>query len=468
MFTILFFDDWFLHQRMNLTRHAGRPSLVAEGTLEDPHLDPAWGYPSVFRDPSTGRWRCLYQGECAQGAFVPVLAESEEGIHWTLPDLTDQVRIPDRVCPHQVLGLSRFLEWSGPYVDPQAAGTDEWLKGFVIYRPQGALHLESPLVTSPDGIHWRYVDGVQWHPVGADPVTCAFWNPYRKTHVLTARPAENDRRIALYETADWRTFGAPELALQPDALDTPCAEIYGMPVLPYEHMFVGLLWLYHTDPTVNADNKYFLGKVDCQLAYSYNGWHFQRTVREPFIANAAPGEHGAGCIYPQTIVPDGDTLRIYSSAAKGEHAQLRRNPASRQGAILLHTLRRDGFVYLEPNGGTGELSTRLLLWEGGEPEINVSAAYGEVRLQIAGAQGESLEGYHFEDCLPFRSDSTAWEPEWRDGRRVASLAGRIIRIQVRLKNGRLYAVRGNFHVKTAHEARLFVEHGVSTTPHVGF
>jgi len=81
-------------------------------------------------------------------------------------------------------------------------------------------------------------------------------------HVLTARPALNDRRIAIYETRDWRTFSPPELALQADALDTPHAEIYGMPVIPYEHMFVGLLWVYHTDPTVNAENKFRMGKVD--------------------------------------------------------------------------------------------------------------------------------------------------------------------------------------------------------------
>jgi hypothetical protein len=220
---------------------------------------------------------------------------------------------------------------------------------------------------------------------------------------------------------------------------------------------VGLLWLYHTAPAVDADNKFYLGKVDCQLAYSYNGWHFQRTLREPFIGNAAPGEHGAGCVYPQTVVRDGDSLRIYSSASKGQHAQIRRSPASKQGAILLHTLRRDGFVYLEPEAGTGELTTRLLLWEGDEPELNVCAPDGDMRLQIVDDRATPLEGYHFEDCVPFRGDSTAWTPEWRDGRRVASLRDRIIRIQVRLTNGRLYAIRGNFYPTTAHEARLFVE-----------
>jgi hypothetical protein len=481
--TLLFFDDWYLHRRENVGRHVGRPALVPEGTLEDPYVDPAWGYPTVVRLPEAGCWRCLYQGQLPDGRFVPVVAESDDGIHWRLPDLTRWVPLRERLTPHQLFGPDRFGEWSGPYVDPQATGTDRWLKGLVVHRappgpgPPSAGGLQSLLVTSPDGLHWQYaadVDGAAgapaqpWHPSGADPPATAFWNPYRGAHVLTLRPALNDRRIALRETRDWRTFSPLELALQADALDSPCAELYGMPVIPYEHLFVGLLWLYHTDPLVDAEHKYRLGKIDCQLAYSHNGWHFQRTVREPFLANGEPGTHGAGCIYPSSLVPVADELRLYSSAAKGEHGQIRRNPASRQGAILLHRLRRDGFVFLAPDGGAGEVATRPLQWASGEPQLNAAAPHGEVRVQVLDARGEPLEGYRFDDCIPFRGDSTHWTPEWRDGRLLAALRDRIVRLAVRLINGRLYAIRGDFEVKTAHEARLFAEHGVRTPPRPGF
>lgn len=468
MFTLLFFDDWYLHRRDNLARRVGAPTPVPEGTLEDSYVDPAWGYPSVFQDPASGRWRCLYQGQIASGRFVPVVAESEDGVHWELPDLSGSVPIPGRICPHQVLGLERFREWSGPYVDPQALGTDEWLKGLVVHREEGKLGLQSPLVASPDGIRWHYVEGVTWHPLGADPIGFAYWNPYRESHVIASRPVLNDRRIALHETRDWRTFSKPELALQAESFDTPCAELYGMPVFQYEHLFVGLVWVYHTDPVVNAENKFLMGKIDCHLAHSYNGWHFQRTAQVPLIPNSAPGEHGSGCIYPYTVIPQGDELRIYSSASKGEHAQTRANPASRQGAILLHTLRRDGLVYLSPESGTGELTTRLLLWEGGEPRLNVEAQQGEVRLQVASARGEPLDGYRFEDCIPYRGDSTAWTPEWQDGRLLDALRDRIVRLQVRIANGRLYAIRGDFEVKMSYEANLFTEQGVRTPRREGF
>jgi hypothetical protein len=217
--------------------------------------------------------------------------------------------------------------------------------------------------------------------------------------------------------------------------------------------------VYHTDPVVDGTCKYLLGKIDCQLAYSHDGWHFQRTLREPFLANGEPGEPGSGCIYPYTVIPTADEIRIYSSAAEGEHAQVRSQPESNQGALLLHTLRPDGFVYLAPDGGRGELITRPLLWQAGEPRLNIQAPCGEVRVQILDAEGQPLAGYRYEDCQPFRGDCFGWSPAWRDGRHVAALHDRVVRLQVKLTNARLYAIRGDFEVKVAYELDLLRQPG---------
>lgn len=456
--TMLFFDDWYLHRRSNLERRIGAPTLEPDGTFEDPYVDPAWGYPTVFQDPESGRWRCLYQGQADNGKFVPVMAESADGISWTVPDLSGTVHIPDRQTPHQVIPLDRFTEWSGPYVDPHARGTAEWLKGLAIHRTPGSADVESMLYTSPDGIHWRR-SAMGWHSRGADPIAYPYWNSYRNKYAITARPRFHDRRVSLIETEDWKSFSAPELVLQADAQDSACAEVYGMPVIPYADMFIGLLWIYHVDPTVDALNKFVMGRVDAQLSYSYNGRQFQRTLRDPFMPNAAPGEHGSGCIYPYSVIPDGDNLRIYSSAAKGEHAQFRSMPASRQGALLLHNLRRDGFVFLEPSGGSGELHTRLLLWGDGEPSLNISAPFGEARVAITDPAGCPIDGYAFEDAIPLRGDDCAWVPRWTD-RAASQLAGRVVRLAVRISNARIYAIRGPFEVMMAAEADQYLKDGV--------
>ena len=372
MYCLLFFDDWHLHSRTNLDRHTGDARMNPEGTLRDPYADTAWGYPSVIQDPESGKWRCYYQGEVPEAGryIVPQLAESDDGVHWELPDLSDKIDLPDRQTPNQLFGTEKFREWCGMYQDPQAEGTDEWLKAMITYTHGPGLNLVSYVATSGDGMKWTPHEDARWHPTGNDPGQFAFWNPHRESYVLSFRPRVADRRIALSETKDWKTFTRPELALQADALDTPSALIYGMPVFPYEQMFVALPWMYHTDPIVHPDEKFqglltmyagddiarIMGKIDAHVAYSTNGWHFQRTVREPLIPNGPPGDPSSGCIYPSSMVEFGDTLRFYSSASKGEHAQFRADPSSGQGSILLHELaqgrvrlpraaRRDGRIH---------------------------------------------------------------------------------------------------------------------------
>ena len=187
-----------------------------------------------------------------------------------------------------------------------------------------------------------------------------------------------------------------------------------------------------------------MGKIDCHVAYSTNGWHFQRTVREPLIPNGPPGDPSSGCIYPSSMTEVGDTLRIYSSASKGEHAQFRADPSSGQGSILLHELRKDGFVYLEPAGGTGEFTTKWILWGGGEASINVDAPDGEILVQVTDHLGNRIEGYTYADCEAFHGDSIGWTPAWRDGKNLSALAGRVIKLGVRVANGRVYALRGDY------------------------
>ena len=121
----------------------------------------------------------------------------------------------------------------------------------------------------------------------------AYWNPHSNSYFISLRPHLADRRQALSETKDWKDFSPPVLLMQPDAQDTASSLFYGMPVIQYEQIFIGLLWIYHTDPIIKWNDKFqgllemnkgddlsrVMGKIDCQLTYSLNGLHFQRTIR---------------------------------------------------------------------------------------------------------------------------------------------------------------------------------------------
>ena len=427
--TVLFFDDWYLAQREHVERHVGRPRTV--GRFVDPYMDVSFGYPSVFRDQDTGKWRCLYQGflydeyvhaddvvttgNKLRYRSVPAVIESDDGVNWSVPDLTEAAPLPDRRTPHQVLPLARFREWGPAFYDERAEDSSERLKAFVSFG-KDQLKPIAPLWVSPDGIRWRHDEGASWHPIGIDPSITAHWNAHRGTYVLAARPSWGDRRIAVYETADWKTYSKPELALQTDALDSPLAELYGMPVFPYEGMYVGFAWLFHPDRRlISRPLKGYLGYNDCQLAYSYNGWHFQRGLRDPFVANAEPGEDGAGVVYPTSLVRDGDVLQICSSSSPYEHGQGQGTVDEPTSALLFQELRLDGFVYLRSEGGWGSVVTRPLFADGPGLSLNVEAPHGEAQVELMDELGETLEGFAYDDCAPFRGDELAWSPVWRDG-----------------------------------------------------
>jgi hypothetical protein len=445
--TLLFFDDWPLDRRDHVERHVGHPEWRREATFVDPHLNLTWGYPCVFRDSETGQWRCLYEGwDEERKQNYPVVAESQDGLRWQIPDLSS-IHLQDRAYPHQVLPVTNFSTWNPCYYDERAISSER-LKGLVVN------HTKSDLWVSPDGLHWRCIDGVQWQRATPDPVTSVFWNASRSSYVLTTRPSRNDRRLAVAETTDWRKFSEPELALEADALDTPLAQIYGMPVFPYHGWFVGLLWVFHVSPEVKGQSplKFLGGKIDCQLSYSLNGWHFQRGLRETFMQNADPGQLGGGCLYPCCMVlDDEETIRIYSNAVRHEHGFQLPGDAG----IVLHTLRRDGFTYLESSGGAGVIGTRPLLARGGALELNVLAPDGEVRVQLTDSKGDILPGYGFADSIPFAGDNLHWEPQWKGNQTLQNLPERTLRLEVLLDNARLYAIRGNFKVLTAPEVVLF-------------
>ena len=48
---VMFFDDTYLLVKRNLSRHVGQPTLVPEGTFQDPNADVSFGYPSVLPNP---------------------------------------------------------------------------------------------------------------------------------------------------------------------------------------------------------------------------------------------------------------------------------------------------------------------------------------------------------------------------------------------------------------------------------
>ena len=452
--TLFFFDDWCLARRDNIARCLGRPEWLREATYEDPTSEMPFSYPTVLYDDRMERWRMFYLG---RRTLPPppyrrrewlLTAESDDGLHWERSDLTAQVELPERARSHEVFDSRQFATGGSIFLDDTSEARRFKWPFLQRHRVTPEEPVSCRLGYSADGYTWAVDPGVSWHPGAPDPGYFTFHSADRGVYTTLCRPKLGDRRIAAVHTRDWRTWTEPEVILHPDALDPPLCEFYGMAVLPYEGMYVGLLWVFETDPHELHQGK-LEGKIYGQLVYSYDGERFQRSFREPFIALNEPGEYGAGGLHPGTIVQDslGD-IRIYSGATKGEHFQARTlsrvEPA--YAGILLHTLRRDGFVFLESRAGVGYLTTRWVRLNEDRLALNVCAPYGEVRVQITDMACKPLPEYTFEKCQPFRGDDVVWQPRWQERSNVAELMGKPLRIEVRLYHGRLYAIRGGIEL----------------------
>ena len=60
--------------------------------------------------------------------------------------------------------------------------------------------------------------------------------------------------------------------------------------------------------------------------------------------------------------------------------------------------------------------------------------------------GNPIEGYEYENCIRYSGDSLNWKPMWSNNNQLSKLKNRIIKIGIKVTNGRIYAIRGNFEL----------------------
>lgn len=263
-------------------------------------------------------------------------------------------------------------------------------------------HLADELtLVSSDGIRWearRDTDWAQphWHP---EPPLFGFWNAREKRHFMTVRPGWGDRRVCIQSTVDFQTWSSPRPLFQPEAQDG-LVEFYGMPVFRYGEAFVGLLWVFHCETSAAGPptgyNR-FTGSLDTHLAYSYDGEHFQRGLRQPLIPLNAPGEIGGGALETSCVVETDTELRFYSEARAAQHGMGPRKGEEKRppGGIAIHTLRKDGLMYLRSLGGWGSFTSKPLTIFDPRLEINLNAPQGEARFQLTDMKGKPHDGFTF-------------------------------------------------------------------------
>ena len=457
---------------------------MPEATYEDPSMDYLACWPAVFRDEPSGKWQMLYP---ISGFPLNLMgAESEDGVHWKPMDRPDIVPPGGKIAPHHLFAVERAN--GGPvYIDERAEDGFRF-KFYCVQRggpvaerarldPNSYFHeivagegvkpymADNLVVRSRDGLHWEVdEDGTwsmpHWHP---DPPMTAFYNRETGKHVMVTRPGWGDRRVLAIDSTDARNWENLRILLQPDPVDPPQMQFYGMPVHRYEGTYVGFLYMARF---MNAERlerfNQLWGPVDCQLAYSFDGEHWQRGLREPFVAVNEPGEPGSGVIYPNALIDAGSELRIYSASTLDLHHQYAKTQNLAKGevppsAILLHTLRKDGFTYLESKGNWATFISKPMVLFKPDLTMNALGPHGEVMFQLTDLQSRPLDGYRFEDCQPLVEVDDAAAPLCWNGAALEPVLNRIVRLEVKFRHTRIHAIRGDFHFADALDVALIAD-----------
>ena len=465
----LFFDDGGLFASENVERKYGKPVLTETYNDGVSSSDHATGY--VFR-LDNGLYRMLYYARGKDFAGGKLFsAVSDDGLHFKPEALFDPAR-DEKAYPHEIMSLKDGQEIAFVYEDKYCDDQNERYK-LLMSMFDGSLSLADPIYTSPDLINWRQKEGVVWGG-GAEPLASVFYNRHKQTHTIIERPFWGVRYAGYSETKDWQNFTEYQPCLRVDSADEPLSEIYGMFAFEYDGMYIGLPHMYRgLKSELNA--KFFNGVIDTQLAYSYDGRYWQRSLRQPFLSglweDCEPQYKLLWCFGIQRNT--GGDLYLYASASELEHGPAFHQPGT--GKMLIYRLRQDGFISLASRNKAepSVVATREKIWHGGEPHFNLKAKNATVAVytteeteDVGGnalAFSRLIEGMGHEDCLPFGGDSTDWSPIYKTGKKVDDLKGKTLVLELRFLDGEVFSIAGEYTDVYNTQAARYRKFGVMPT-----
>lgn len=423
-----FVDDYLIDQLKGSARLVPQRPQPREVVLT---ADRPWegntsAYFTVFRDENL--FRMYYRGshwdeQAKQPTHreVTCYAESQDGLLWIKPNL----------------GLYEFegskennIVWDGP-------GT-HCFTPFKDTNPHESPDARYKALTSVTGglLALKSADGIRWQPMTDKPVitqgafdsqNLAFWDPHMRKYREYHRAFRNVRDIMTGISEDFLTWTEP---IWLDYPHSPPEHLYTNAVLPYPgapHILVGfptrfLPQTQQTEPT---------------LMVSRDGHTFHRYL-EALIPLTAPqdraGNRSNYLAWGLLELPHTPSeWSVYATEAyyAGPATRLRR-----------FTFRRDGLVCLSAQGGTGEVLTRPLRFQGRKLLLNFrTERNGSLRVEVQDPDGIPLPNFTLEDAIPLQGDELTATAMWSQGGDLTSLADKPVQLRFVLDHADLFSMQ---------------------------
>ncbi len=449
MYTELFFDDYRLLGRAGTTRDYGKPECIA--VYRDPNYSTDYFSPWVFR--LNGEIVMLYLGvERRLGTFALLAARSADGVSFQ-PLL--------RGGSNRIMDLAPGEE-PACIVEDVLAPAEERYKMILTKYDKERFQVRATVYASCDLMNWTvFLEEIpDW---GCEPVGGAFYNAARQCYTILRRPTWGNRCTGYCDTKDFKSYTPYELCLHQDAFDRPMDELYGMSAFPYAGMYIGIPLLY-TDNPPSRKTKFDSGSIVPQLAYSWDGHHFLRSLRKSFLPDY-DGTEMLLWLNSALQQEDGNLLLYCAMSPEGHGAAFR---SHQNGRIHIYRLRKDGFIALNSGVNEATVTTREYLYEGGEISVNLRAeratmalidTCGENPASQAWGTDVCAPGFEHNDCVPFSGDSPCWHPVFSGGS-YEKFKGRVLILEIKYTNGSLYSVSGSLKPLTNTQSARYRSLGI--------
>ena len=365
----LFFDDYLIESLTNARQGLNpaikvddNPILRPERPWEGTHMRPL----KVIFDPQDEIFRMWYgsadiavrmeNGQPVRGGDsgllldsrneVTCLATSKDGVDWHRPSL-GLVEF-DGSTDNNILPVRENLPTVPAFQDLHDEDPSRRYKAMRMTGSTLGRGMTYDLFYSPDALEWTACEDNPVIDTGQELGRWAGrfqgWDPIRETYFVTMEASHHwrgpygKRLVGRAESPDMIRWCEPEIILVPDRDDFPDTEFYSMPVLPYEGIYVGLLWIFRTTNVTHHP----------EVVFSRNGFHYERNYREPFIPRGgAQADFDSSSVYAQDSIVHGDRILTYYIGTNNRSPEIGLELGDQAGeGIGLAVSRRDGFVSL--------------------------------------------------------------------------------------------------------------------------
>jgi hypothetical protein len=470
----LFVDDYLIDKLSGGSRLVLHNPVPREIVLkhDKPWVGSGSGYHSIFKDGD--KYRMYYkawQHEASsdlsnEHPLYCAYAESNDGIHWTKPNLglyefegsrnNNIVFVSGRQGKFNVnAGHPAVFKDSNPNAPADAKYKALLIdKGLIAYK-------------SPDGIHWKMMSEDYIIKDGAfDSQNLAFWDSCNQEYRAYWRyfsegtPGKPYVGVRSIRTAVSRDFIHWTNHTNIRYQHSPEEELYTNQIKPYyraPHILLGFPARYIDrgwSPSMKAlpelderekrsakSQRYGTALTESLFMASRDGVTFKRwneAFLRPGIERNGTWTYGDSYIgwhlVETTSSDDGapNEISMYATEHywKDKASYLRR-----------YTIRLDGFVSVNASFEGGELLTKPFTFEGAALHLNFSSsAAGSILVEVIDVNtGNAIKGFTLEDCYPIFGDAVDRKVEWRVAGDLTALQGKTVKLRFVLKDADLYA-----------------------------